>query len=218
MVNVLLVEDDNDMHSLLSTFLASYKMRTIEAKDGKTALLKLANERVDIIVLDLMLPDMDGLELCRKIREKSDIPIIISSAKGDLGNKIIGFELGADDYLAKPYEPRELALRLEASLRRVKKDIYEIGDLALFEAEREVYLSGDKIELTKIEYEILKLLMQNPGKAFSRAELAWSLKLDDKSSRTIDTHLSNLRQKLGDNPKEPRFIQSVWGIGYKFIC
>jgi DNA-binding response OmpR family regulator len=218
MVNVLLVEDDNDMRSLLSTFLASYKMRTIEAKDGKTALLKLANERVDIIVLDLMLPDMDGLELCRKIREKSDIPIIISSAKGDLGNKIIGFELGADDYLAKPYEPRELALRLEASLRRVKKDIYEIGDLALFEAEREVYLSGDKIELTKIEYEILKLLMQNPGKAFSRAELAWSLKLDDKSSRTIDTHLSNLRQKLGDNPKEPRFIQSVWGIGYKFIC
>ena len=217
MVNVLLVEDDNDMRSLLSTFLASYKMRTIEAKDGKTALLKLANERVDIIVLDLMLPDMDGLELCRKIREKSDIPIIISSAKGDLGNKIIGFELGADDYLAKPYEPRELALRLEASLRRVKKDIYEIGDLALFEAEREVYLSGDKIELTKIEYEILKLLMQNPGKAFSRAELAWSLKLDDKSSRTIDTHLSNLRQKLGDNPKEPRFIQSVWGIGYKFI-
>ena len=201
MVNVLLVEDDNDMRSLLSTFLASYKMRTIEAKDGKTALLKLANERVDIIVLDLMLPDMDGLELCRKIREKSDIPIIISSAKGDLGNKIIGFELGADDYLAKPYEPRELALRLEASLRRVKKDIYEIGDLALFEAEREVYLSGDKIELTKIEYEILKLLMQNPGKAFSRAELAWSLKLDDKSSRTIDTHLSNLRQKLGDNPK-----------------
>ena len=218
MVNVLLVEDDNDMRSLLSTFLASYKMRTIEAKDGKTALLKLANERVDIIVLDLMLPDMDGLELCRKIREKSDIPIIISSVKGDLGNKIIGFELGADDYLAKPYEPRELALRLEASLRRVKKDIYEIGDLALFEAEREVYLSGDKIELTKIEYEILKLLMQNPGKAFSRAELAWSLKLDDKSSRTIDTHLSNLRQKLGDNPKEPRFIQSVWGIGYKFIC
>lgn len=218
MVNVLLVEDDNDMHSLLSTFLASYKMRTIEAKDGKTALLKLANERVDIIVLDLMLPDMDGLELCRKIREKSDIPIIISSAKGDLGNKIIGFELGADDYLAKPYEPRELALRLEASLRRVKKDIYEIGDLALFEAEREVYLSGDKIELTKIEYEILKLLMQNPGKAFSRAELAWSLKLDDKSSRTIDTHLSIHRQKLGDNPKEPRFIQSVWGIGYKFIC
>ena len=218
MVNVLLVEDDNDMRSLLSTFLASYKMRTIEAKDGKTALLKLANERVDIIVLDLMLPDMDGLELCRKIREKSDIPIIISSAKGDLGNKIIGFELGEDDYLAKPYEPRELALRLEASLRRVKKDIYEIGDLALFEAEREVYLSGDKIELTKIEYEILKLLMQNPGKAFSRAELAWSLKLDDKSSRTIDTHLSNLRQKLGDNPKEPRFIQSVWGIGYKFIC
>ena len=218
MVNVLLVEDDNDMRSLLSTFLASYKMRTIKAKDGKTALLKLANERVDIIVLDLMLPDMDGLELCRKIREKSDIPIIISSAKGDLGNKIIGFELGADDYLAKPYEPRELALRLEASLRRVKKDIYEIGDLALFEAEREVYLSGDKIELTKIEYEILKLLMQNPGKAFSRAELAWSLKLDDKSSRTIDTHLSNLRQKLGDNPKEPKFIQSVWGIGYKFIC
>ena len=218
MVNVLLVEDDNDMRSLLSTFLASYKMRTIEAKDGKTALLKLSHERVDIIVLDLMLPDMDGLELCRKIREKSDIPIIISSAKGDLGNKIIGFELGADDYLAKPYEPRELALRLEASLRRVKKDIYEIGDLALFEAEREVYLSGDKIELTKIEYEILKLLMQNPGKAFSRAELAWSLKLDDKSSRTIDTHLSNLRQKLGDNPKEPRFIQSVWGIGYKFIC
>ena len=218
MVNVLLVEDDNDMRSLLSTFLASYKMRTIEAPDGKTALLKLANERVDIIVLDLMLPDIDGLELCRKIREKSDIPIIISSAKGDLGNKIIGFELGADDYLAKPYEPRELALRLEASLRRVKKDIYEIGDLALFEAEREVYLSGDKIELTKIEYEILKLLMQNPGKAFSRAELAWSLKLDDKSSRTIDTHLSNLRQKLGDNPKEPKFIQSVWGIGYKFIC
>ena len=121
MVNVLLVEDDNDMRSLLSTFLANYKMRTIEAKDGKTALLKLSHERVDIIVLDLMLPDIDGLELCRKIREKSDIPIIISSAKGDLGNKIIGFELGADDYQTKPFGLRELMARVKAVLRRSQK-------------------------------------------------------------------------------------------------
>jgi two-component system, OmpR family, response regulator len=216
-VTVLLIEDDKDMQALLSTFLSSYDMRVVGALDGKTALQKLDSEKIDIVVLDLMLPDTDGHELCRRIRQKCDIPIVISSAKGDLGNKILGFELGADDYLAKPYEPRELALRLNAQLRRNKKSSYIIGDLALFEDERTICLEGEKLELTKSEYELLKLLMQNPNKAFSRTELSWHLKLDDANSRTLDTHLSNLRQKLYDDPKNPRYIKSVWGIGYKFV-
>ena len=218
-MKILLVEDNQELSSWLSRLLGQSGYVVESAFTGEEAEHFLLTQQYDAILLDLMLPGMKGQTVLKHLRDKhNDVPVLIISAQDKMQDIIEHLNLGADDYLAKPYEPRELALRLEASLRRVKKDIYEIGDLALFEAEREVYLSGEKIELTKIEYEILKLLMQNPGKAFSRAELAWSLKLDDKSSRTIDTHLSNLRQKLGDNPKEPKFIQSVWGIGYKFIC
>ena len=216
MAAILMIDDERAILELVKNGLRKDgHFVTAYTSAAQVPLDKL--NRYDLIILDIMMPDVDGFSYCDKIRSLVDCPILFLTAKTMEHDITFGLALGADDYLAKPYEPRELALRLEASLRRVKKDIYEIGDLALFEAEREVYLSGDKIELTKIEYEILKLLMQNPGKAFSRAELAWSLKLDDKSSRTIDTHLSNLRQKLGDNPKEPKFIQSVWGIGYKFI-
>ena len=219
MVNVLLVEDDNDMRSLLSTFLANYKMRTIEAKDGKTALLKLANERVDIIVLDLMLPDIDGLELCRKIREKSDIPIIISSAKGDLGNKIIGFELGADDYLTKPFRIAELRARVNAHLRRERRERHTaltFDRIKIDLSAKELRVDNTPVALTKSEYLICEYLARNKGQVFSKEQIyetVFGLEGDSDNS-TISTHIKNIRSKLNKLDIQP--IETVWGIGYKW--
>lgn len=216
MVTALIVEDDADMQTLLYKYLAGFDIRCLQAKTIKQAEEILQKERIEIAVLDLMLPDGDGATLCCKIREEYAIPVIISSAKGDLGSKIVGFEQGADDYLAKPYEPRELALRIDALLRRTKKTSIEIGDFALDEEQRVIFQEGERLELTKSEYELLRLFLLHPNKAFSRSELAWHLKIAD-SPRTIDTHLSNIRAKIGDAPKESRYIKSVWGIGYKFV-
>lgn len=216
MVTALIVEDDADMQTLLYKYLAGFDIRCLQAKTIKQAEEILQKERIEIAVLDLMLPDGDGATLCRKIREEYAIPVIISSAKGDLGSKIVGFEQGADDYLAKPYEPRELALRINALLRRTKKTSIEIGDFTLDEEQRVIFQEGERLELTKSEYELLRLFLLHPNKAFSRSELAWHLKIAD-NPRTIDTHLSNIRAKIGDAPKESRYIKSVWGIGYKFV-
>lgn len=216
MVRVLLVEDDNDMQVLLKKYLAGFDIMCLGAKNISQAKELLQKEKIDLAVLDIMLPDGDGTELCREIRENYAIAIIMSSAKSDIGSKIIGFEQGADDYLAKPYEPRELALRIDALLKRVKKSSIEIGDFILDEDKREIFQDGELLELTKSEYELLRLFLLNRGKAFSRSELAWHLKIAD-NPRTIDTHLSNIRTKIGDTPKESRYIKSVWGIGYKFV-
>jgi two-component system OmpR family response regulator len=216
MVTVLLVEDDSDMQNLLHKYLAGFDMKCLQAKTIVEAEDILKKDMIDIAVLDVMLPDGDGTTLCRKIREEYGIPVIISSAKGDLGSKIVGFEQGADDYLAKPYEPRELALRIDALLKRTKKTSIEIGEFRLDEEQRDIFQEGERLELTKSEYELLKLFLLHPNKAFSRSELAWYLKIAD-NPRTIDMHLSNIRAKIGDTPKESRYIKSVWGIGYKFV-
>lgn len=216
MVTVLLVEDNADMQALLDKYLAGFEMKCLNAKTIAQAEDILKKERVEIAILDLMLPDGDGTTLCRKIRKEYGIPVIISSAKGDLGSKIVGFEQGADDYLAKPYEPRELALRIDALLKRTKKTAIEIGDFTLDEEQRDIFQKGERLELTRSEYELLKLFLLHSGKAFSRSELAWHLKIAD-NPRTIDMHLSNIRAKIGDTPKESRYIKSVWGIGYKFV-
>jgi len=216
---VLLIEDDKEMQKLIANYLANYGFKVIAYNNPKDALKILESENFDIVVLDLMLPQMDGFDVCKEIKSKKDIPIIISSARGDIGNKIMGFELGADDYLAKPYEPRELVLRIEAVLRRVKKDkILKIGDFFIDEKNRVVKLEDYEIDFTKIEFEIFLYLIKNRGKVVSREQIinATSLLYDTKS-RTVDMHISNIRYKIGDDPKNPKYIKSVWGIGYKFI-
>lgn len=221
MIELLLVEDDVAMQELIKTYLAGFEIRTHALVSPLQALSLLRREpkKFDILVLDLMLPEMDGLDLCREIRKICATPIIISSARGDLGNKILGFELGADDYLAKPYEPRELVLRINALLRRNKKDISVIGDLRIDYAKKEVYLDNSLLELTPTERELLLLLVRKKGEPVSRETLASMIENIHESSysRSVDTHISNLRAKLGDDVKQPRFIKSVWGIGYKFI-
>lgn len=221
MINLLLVEDDIAMQELIATYLAGFEIHTQALVSPMQALSLLRREpkKFDILVLDLMLPEMDGLDLCREIRKICTTPIIISSARGDLGNKILGFELGADDYLAKPYEPRELVLRINALLRRNKKEISEIGDLRIDYAKKEIYLGNHLLDLTPTERDILLLLVRKKGEPVSRETLASMIDNIHESSysRSVDTHISNLRTKLGDDVKQPRYIKSVWGIGYKFI-
>jgi len=179
--------------------------------------LKLVEEReFDLIILDLTLPKLDGFDFLKRLSK--EIPVIISTARGDIGNKIIGFELGAWDYLAKPYEPRELVLRVEAILRRRKRETIQVGEFTIDQENRRVSIDGYPIDFTPTEFELFTLLAENRGKPLSREQLIHSTSLPpDTRNRTVDMHISNIRQKIGDDPRNPRYIKSVWGIGYKFI-
>jgi two-component system OmpR family response regulator len=217
---VLLIEDDLSLQELIITFLKSYGFETHGYADPKKALDRLLadKEPFDIVVLDLMLPGMDGFDVAKMIKSQLDIPIIISSARTDIGNKIYGYDLGADDYLDKPYEPRELVLRIEAVLRRYgRKNELVVSDFTIDESNKTVMMEGYPIDLTRIEFDIFILLIKNRGKNLSRDQIIGSLGLEDEMKhRTVDMHISNIRLKIGDDAKEPRYIKSVWGIGYKF--
>lgn len=218
---VLLIEDDTQMQKLISNYLINYDFTTVAYTNPKDALdsLFIDKNSFDIIILDLMLPEMDGFDVAKAIKQKLDIPIIISSARGDIGNKIHGYELGVDDYLEKPYEPRELVLRIEAVLSRYNKtNSLKISDFVVDESTYSVSVDGYPLDLTKIEFEIFIFLIKNRGKNVSREQIINASALEyDTRARTIDTHISNIRQKIGDDAKEPHYIKSVWGIGYKFI-
>ena len=220
MVKLLLIEDDLEMQGLIKVYLEQAKFEVVTTHSPTQALeiLKDQKNRIDLIILDLGLPEMDGLELCKKIRQLTKIPIIISSARGDIYNKIQGFDKGADDYLAKPYEPVELIARLEALLRRLKPKETTFDNLVINTQKREVYLDNALVDLTNAEFDILALLIENRLHPISREAIANTISAihDDSSLRSIDTHMHNLRIKLNDNAKEPKFLQSVWGIGYKF--
>lgn len=217
---VLLIEDDLPLQELIVTYLVPYGFTATAYSDPALALdaLLVKKEPFDIVVLDLMLPGMDGFDVAKTIKNQIDIPIIISSARTDIGNKIYGYDLGADDYLDKPYEPRELVLRLEAVLRRYgSKNELVISDFTIDESNKSVSMDGYAIDLTRVEFDIFLLLAKHHGKNLSRDQIIHSLNLgEDTKHRTIDMHISNIRQKIGDDAKEPRYIKSVWGIGYKF--
>ncbi|MCW8895232.1 response regulator transcription factor [Sulfurimonas sp.] len=218
---VLLIEDDIQMQTLISNYLVNYDFITLAYANPKDALhsIFVDKESYDIVILDLMLPEMDGFDVAKAIKDKLDIPIIISSARGDIGNKIYGYELGVDDYLEKPYEPRELVLRIEAVLSRYSKNkSLNISGFVIDEGAYSVSVDGYPIDLTRIEFEIFVFLIKNRGKNVSREQVINATTLEyDTKARTIDTHISNIRQKIGDDAKEPHYIKSVWGIGYKFI-
>lgn len=221
MHNVLLIEDDLDMQTLICDYLKNYDLHVDAFVKPLEALshLEKNRDRYAVVVLDLMLPQMDGFDVCKKIRQISAIPIIISSARGEIGDKILGFDLGADDYLAKPYEPRELVLRINAILRRGTNKHKIVGSFEINEDRHEIKIDGLLLDLTKIEYDILNLFLQNIGKVLSREFISNAVSGIEYNSkdRTIDMHISNIRQKLGDDPKDSQYIKSVWGIGYKFI-
>ena len=216
---ILLVEDDLQMQSLIVDYLKDYGFIVTAFDNPKDVLedFKL-NSDYSIIILDLMLPFMDGFDLFNKLKEIKNIPIIISTARGDIGNKIHGFELGADDYLAKPYEPRELVLRIESILKRNSTKSFKIGDFTIDKDNRTVLIDDYAIDFTKIEFEIFIYLLENKNKISSREQILYATSLDfNTKNRTIDMHISNIRAKIGDDSKNPKYIKSVWGIGYKFV-
>ena len=216
---VLLVEDDLQMKSLIVDYLKDYGFIVTAFDNPKDVLEDFkTNNDYSIIILDLMLPFMDGFDLFNKLKEIKNIPIIISTARGDIGNKIHGFELGADDYLAKPYEPRELVLRIESILKRNSTKSFKIGDFTIDKDNRAVLIDDYAIDFTKIEFEIFIYLIENKNKISSREQILNATSLDfNTKNRTIDMHISNIRAKIGDDSKNPKYIKSVWGIGYKFV-
>jgi two-component system OmpR family response regulator len=207
------------MQRLIGDYLLNYGFDVISYDDPKQALDALQHESFDIVILDLMLPGMDGFDVARQIKAASNIPIIISSARGDIGNKIHGYELGVDDYLAKPYEPRELVLRIEAVLRRYgTRPKLKVSDFTVDETSKTVSMEGYPVEFTPVEFEIFLFLLKNRGNNVSREQIIYATSLEPETKgRTVDMHISNIRLKIGDSAKEPRYIKSVWAIGYRFI-
>jgi len=217
----MLIEDDSAMQGLIESYLANYGYSVRSFGEPQAALQELREHApgYDIVILDLMLPGMDGFDVARAIKAVCSVPIIISSARGDIGNKIHGYELGADDYLAKPYEPRELVLRIEAVLRRYgSSPLLQVSDFTVDEQSKTVSMEGEPIDLTPVEFEIFLFLIKNRGSNVSREQIVHATSLEpDTKGRTVDMHISNIRLKIGDSAKEPQYIKSVWGIGYRFI-
>lgn len=220
---ILVIDDDEKLNTLLKDYLSEFSFKVITETNPEQALNLLKRKTPDIIILDIMLPGMDGFEVCRRIRKSYDIPVIMLTARGKVEDRIVGLELGADDYLPKPFEPRELVARIQSVLRRsleiVKTGRLHFKNLTVDIDKQLVLLEGEAVELTTMEFEILHLLMKSPGKVFDRDQIMDSLRgLDwEAFDRSVDVLVSRLRQKLRDDPKSPQFIRTIWGRGYKFI-
>jgi len=221
MIRALLIEDDRKLAGLLREFLGQQGVEAMVAGDGVQALQHLQAQRFDILLLDLMLPGMDGLSLTRRIRERWNTPIIMVTARGDDADKIVGLELGADDYLAKPFNPRELLARIRAVLRRAPSDAeaghFQSGGLQIDYAAREVRVGGVRQSLTAHEYALLAALARHAGRVLTRDQLLDLVKgeeADEAFDRSIDVHVSRLRQKIESDPRHPRYVKTVRGAGY----
>lgn len=223
---VLAVDDEKKILELLKSYLEINGYRALCAPSGREGMALFERNSVDLILLDLMLPDISGEAFCRKLRETADVPVIMITARADEESVIRGLRAGADDYVCKPFSPRELMARVEAALRRSRLSGGETRegtslsyrDLAVDTANRTVSRDGKLIGLTKDEYHLLVLLMSRPSKIFTRDEILAAVKGGDYDGfdRTIDTHIKNLRAKLGDDPRNPRYIATVYGMGYRF--
>jgi DNA-binding response OmpR family regulator len=222
MTTVLIIDDDERLNALLTEYLGRFGLEVRSAAHPEAGLRLLKSESPEILMLDVMLPDMDGFAVCRKVRETSRIPIIMLTARGDVMDRIVGLELGADDYLPKPFEPRELVARIQAVLRRGKTSEDEsvrIGALEVNATTRSARLGGEELVLTSAEFELLMLFARNRGRVLTRDRIADATRGVDWDSydRSIDVLVSRLRQKLGDDAKRPAFIRTIRGTGYIFI-
>jgi len=221
-MRVLLIDDDVRLFDLLVSYLEQNGVSVRGARDGKQGLELLEAGGFDAVLLDVMMPGIDGLEVCKRIRLKSQVPIVMLTAKGDETDRVVGLELGADDYVAKPFSPRELLARLRAVVRRAQPDALServtVGDLAADLGRRAVERAGARIDVTGIEFDILIALMRRAGRVVPREALLDEAGRGDVTvgERTVDVHISHLRQKLGDDPKSPRLIKTVRGVGYVF--
>jgi DNA-binding response OmpR family regulator len=227
MTRALLVDDDRDLARLLSEYLATHEVVVTHVENGPAGLAKLDEEEFDVVLLDVMLPGIDGFEVCRRIRAKHEVPVVMLTARGDDTDRIVGLEIGADDYVAKPFNPRELLARLRAVLRRATKktsanEKIVVGPIEIDVATLTVKLNGEDVPVTSYELRILVALAKRAGETVTREELAAEVrepaktneKYDPAVDRSLDVHVSRLRQKLEDDPKEPRLIKTVRGVGY----
>ncbi len=219
-LRLLLVDDDDRLFELLTAALKPHDVHLSWAPDGPRGLAALEQQTVDAVLLDVMMPGMDGLEVVRRIRARSTVPVIMLTARGDEADRVVGLELGADDYVAKPFSTRELLARVRAVLRRarpgVTAELLTIGPIALDSGARRVMVDGNDIDLTGIEFDLLHALMRRAGRVVPREALLDEAGRGDVSvgERTVDVHISHVRQKLGDDPKNPRWIKTVRGVGY----
>ncbi len=225
--HILIVEDDKDIREGVEIYLKSQGYEVFQAGDGIEGLQVLEREEIHLAIVDVMMPRMDGIKMTVKLREKYDFPVIMLSAKSEEVDKIAGLNIGADDYVTKPFTPMELMARVNSQLRRYKKfmeklekrdkeNIYSIGGLEINEDTVEVSVDGKPVKLTPIEFKILLLLMKNPGRVFSADEIyerVWNERAINTD--TIMVHVRNIREKIEVNPKDPKYLKVVWGVGYK---
>lgn len=223
---ILVCDDDREIVDAIEIYLSQEGYRILKAYDGVQAVEMLEQEDVQLLLIDIMMPKLDGLRATLKIREKSSIPIIILSAKSEDADKILGLNIGADDYVTKPFNPLELVARVKSQLRRYTKlgnamdenqKIYQTGDLVMNDDLKEVTVDGEPVKLTPIEYNILLLLVKNQGKVFSINQIYESIWNEDAigADNTVAVHIRHIREKIEINAKEPRYLKVVWGIGYK---
>jgi DNA-binding response OmpR family regulator len=219
---ILVVDDEAKIVRLVRSYLEQAGFAVVEAHDGQTALIQARREKPDLVVLDLGLPGIDGIEVTRTLRRERETPIIMLTARIEDTDRIVGLELGADDYVTKPFNPRELVARVRAVLRRTgggtaAPEMLRAGDLVLDLGGHAAAVGDRPLDLTPTEFDLLAVLMQNPGRVFTRLELLERVQgyAYEGYERTIDAHVKNLRAKLGDDPRHPRYVQTVFGVGYK---
>ncbi|MFC1917675.1 response regulator [Chloroflexota bacterium] len=219
---ILVVDDEKRIVDILKAYLERESYTVIAAYDGRTALALARQQSPDLIILDLMLPEISGWDVCRELRKESNVPIIMLTAREDTTDKIIGLELGADDYVAKPFDPKEIVSRVRAVLRRSEgeattKGILKVGDIIIDTEKRLVRRGDQNVELTPIEFEILRVMAASPGRVYSRMLLLDKIQGDayEGYERTVDSHVKNLRKKLEVDPEHPAYITTVYGVGYK---
>ena len=227
MYNVLVCDDDREIVEAIEIYLSQEGYKVLKAYDGEEALKVLDREKVDLLIIDVMMPKLDGIRATLKIREKKNMPIIILSAKSEDADKILGLNVGADDYMTKPFNPLELTAWVKSQLRRYtqlgstidksNQAVYAVGGLSIDDDQKEVTVDGEPVRLTPIEYNILLLLVKNQGKVFSIDQIYESIWNEDAIGvdNTVAVHIRHIREKIEINPKEPRYLKVVWGVGYK---
>lgn len=225
MYNILICDDERDIVSALKIYLEAEGYSTFEAYNGREALSLLSQRDIHLVLMDIMMPEMDGISAMVKIRESSNVPVILLTAKGEDTDKVLGLNVGADDYITKPFNPVEMLARVRSQLRRymqlgggaVREDVLRIGGISLDDKSKEVTVDGEAVSLTPTEYDILKFLMQHPGEVF-QPKVIYRRVWDDEpygAESTVAVHIRHLREKIEINPAEPRYIKAIWGQGYK---
>lgn len=226
MANILVCDDDKEIVDAIEIYLSQDGYQIYKAYDGEQAIEMLKKEDIHLLIMDIMMPRLDGIRATLKIREYSSIPIIILSAKSEDTDKILGLNIGADDYITKPFNPLELAARVKSNLRRYtslgslsseSKSVYQVGGLMINDETKQVTVDGEPVKMTPIEYNILLLLVKNQGRVFSIDQIYESIWNEDAigADNTVAVHIRHIREKIEINPKEPRYLKVVWGVGYK---